>query len=96
MVGDERACAGCIKAGTLYCRNCDLYKHIESRATNKIESTTHKLKTCGLGRAQVGYLPWDGCRCFPSKRRCGKDYIGRPKKKRNPKWTTMEEFEFGV
>lgn len=48
---------------------------------------------CGMG---LGYLPWNGCRCFPSKRRCGQDYIGRPKKKRNPKWTTMEEFEFGV
>lgn len=42
-------------------------------------------------------LPWEGCRCFLSERKWGwQDYRGKPKKKRKPKWPTMEEFEFGV
>ena len=46
--------------------------------------------------AEIGYAPWDGCRCYLSIRKWGvADRSGKTKKRRK-KWPSMEEFEFGV
>ena len=38
-------------------------------------------------------IPWNGCTCFLSQRKWGYD---KYKKKRKPKYPSLEEFEFGV
>ena len=38
-------------------------------------------------------IPWEGCTCFLSQRKWGYD---KYKKKRKPKYPSLEEFEFGV
>ena len=43
---------------------------------------------CGTSLSQI---PWNGCPCYLSQRKWDK-----PKKKRKPKYPSMEEFEFGV
>ena len=39
---------------------------------------------------ELGYLPWDGCKLYLSRRKWG------GKTKRKKKYPSMEEFEFGV
>ena len=41
-------------------------------------------------------IPWDGCTCFLSRRKWDGYEFGRKKKKRKPKYPSLEEFEFGV
>lgn len=40
-------------------------------------------------------IPWDGCRHFLSQRKWG-GYDKPKKKRKKPKWPSLEEFEFGV
>lgn len=42
---------------------------------------------------KLGDLPWDRCKLFLSHRKYS--IVGRPKRKRKPKYPSISEFEFG-
>lgn len=67
------------------CIGCVDYYHDECHCSKSIYS--------GLS---LSAIPWEGCQCYLSKRKCGVADRSGKTKKRKPKYPSLEVFEFGV